>query len=366
MKKILSVFLMLCLVLTLAACSKNDSSLSETDSGNSETDSGTSAEVFVKPEHYTSVLLVTINPQFRLYLDESGKVLAMEAVNKDAESIMDNISFENENYETVIENIVTTANEKGFVKADATINFEIVESQETNNAQADILANAEKTANETAVELKIEVTVNTVEIKPDDTPSPSETESDDTPISSEPVHTHSFSPATCTEPAQCECGAIEGAALGHDYKDGVCSRCNAADPDFKFTSISKKQGKWILKYLNQKDLYSVFLKICNPAEYSAGVGIGVLLSSLPQEMQNDAKPMCEEFNDTLYYIGMGTGDSLNSVTEKDNTVTLTDSSGNQLILTRTGDNTLRCDSAPDIFAGIEGIPVGAEFTFVAE
>lgn len=43
---------------------------------------------------------------------------------------------------------------------------------------------------------------------------------------------HNWSDATCTEPAKCECGETQGEALGHDYKDGACTRCEAADPDY--------------------------------------------------------------------------------------------------------------------------------------
>ena len=72
------------------------------------------------------------------------------------------------------------------------------------------------------------------------------------------LHTCSFSDATCTEPAKCECGktqgealghtwdnatceapktcsvckVTEGEALGHNYVEGVCSACNAPDPDY--------------------------------------------------------------------------------------------------------------------------------------
>ena len=122
MKRVISVVMGIFLVLALVSCGKNgDPSLE----GNTTGSDGS----FVKPEQYASVLLVTINPQFRLYLDENGKVLAVEAVNEDAEAIKDAISFENETYETVIKNIVTEANNKGFVKEDATISLEIVESK---------------------------------------------------------------------------------------------------------------------------------------------------------------------------------------------------------------------------------------------
>lgn len=382
MKRVLSIALALCLVLALVACGKSDTPPTETTSGDS-------AEGFVKPDQYASVLLVTINPQFRLYLDEEGKVLAVEAVNKDAEAIKSSISFENETFETVIEAIVTEANKSGFVKADATIAFEIVESKETDEAKADILAKAEKKTTDIATELEINIKVNISEIVPANDPTTSETEettdsnTDETkpsntpsttetkpnnPTPTNPVHTHSFSAATCTEPKKCSCGAVEGAALGHDYKDGVCTRCNAKDPNYKpLTSVLEKQGSWKFNYLYGKELHAVSISICYPGKEFAGVGIGDPLSTLPEEMQNDPdiKQFCEEFNGEYYYVGRGDGDDI-TPKEEGSTVTLTDSSGNKLVLSRTGENTLKCTAAPESFAYMQGITVGAVFTFAAE
>ena len=45
-------------------------------------------------------------------------------------------------------------------------------------------------------------------------------------------HSHYWNDATCTEPAKCECGATLGNPLGHKYYNGVCTRCQAADPDY--------------------------------------------------------------------------------------------------------------------------------------
>ena len=39
----------------------------------------------------------------------------------------------------------------------------------------------------------------------------------------EPVHTHSFSAATCTKPKTCSCGATEGNAAGHNWKAATCT-----------------------------------------------------------------------------------------------------------------------------------------------
>ena len=47
------------------------------------------------------------------------------------------------------------------------------------------------------------------------------------------THTHDYSSATCTAPAKCSCGATNGSALGHSYNNGVCTRCNEKDPNYK-------------------------------------------------------------------------------------------------------------------------------------
>lgn len=69
------------------------------------------------------------------------------------------------------------------------------------------------------------------------TPPTSKPSSSSNIVSSEPVHTHSFSPATCTAPRTCSCGATEGTAKGHNWKDATytaaktCTTCGATEGD---------------------------------------------------------------------------------------------------------------------------------------
>ena len=50
-----------------------------------------------------------------------------------------------------------------------------------------------------------------------------------------PQHTHSFLPATCTEPKTCSCGATEGTHTGHTWEEATCfapktcTVCNVTD-----------------------------------------------------------------------------------------------------------------------------------------
>ena len=107
MKKIIAIILVVTFVFTLSACN-NKNTVSDTDTS---APISTSSESFIKPENYASVLLVSINPQFKLYLDENNKVLAVEPVNDDAKSFSDSIDFENKTVEAVVGNIVEKANE---------------------------------------------------------------------------------------------------------------------------------------------------------------------------------------------------------------------------------------------------------------
>lgn len=57
-----------------------------------------------------------------------------------------------------------------------------------------------------------------------DEPVSSKTQSISSTVeSSELIHTHTYSKATCTEPAKCFCGATEGRALGHSFTAATCT-----------------------------------------------------------------------------------------------------------------------------------------------
>lgn len=86
-----------------------------------------------------------------------------------------------------------------------------------------------------------------------------------------PSHVCSYSPATCTSPAKCSCGATvgnelghyynkatcteaakcsrcgtsNGSALGHDYNDGKCKKCGQKDPNYTEMIYSVGQT-WIV------------------------------------------------------------------------------------------------------------------------
>ncbi len=377
MKKIIALLMAITLIFTLCACSKSDTSLDTSSSIPADT------QAFVKPKDYASVLLITINPQFNLYLDKEGVVLAVEALNEDAKTFEKDIAFENKKFDAVVETLITKANENGFIKENATIDFKITEKKDESVDATLILNNVTKTAKETSTKLEIQTTVTTedktaeneaVESQPDES-QPTESE----PVQSEPseqteAHTHKYSDATCTEAKKCSCGATDGAALGHDYKNGACSRCNAKDPSYvTYTPLSQKGGVWSVEFLNGETYCSAELKLTEPPYI--GVSTGDPLSSMEQEVQDDIRNNKDnpDYMDSYivykgkeYWSARGSGATLKPISESDNIVTLTakEEEQAQIVFTRTGEDTLTVKSVSQTFKDmIEDIPIGTIFTF---
>ena len=355
MKRILSLCSALILVFAFAACSNGNTASSS--SKNADPSSSADSSVFVKPENYASVVLVTINPQVRLYLDEEGTVLAVEAVNEDADAIKEVINFEDQKYDAVIQDIVNVANDKGYIKEGVTVNIEVSEVKTDKVSATEILSGSSQAVDNAATQLDINITVVTED-------------KSSAPVSSEQAqHTHTYANATCTAPKTCSCGATEGKALGHSYSKGVCTRCNEADPNYKATPVSQKSGKWTFRYVVDGTLYNASLTLYGSSEdLELGLGFGDSFSTLPEDFQEDIRKEGGSgyivFEDKEYYVGRGTGDGLKSVAENGNTVTVTDLEGNTLQLTRTGEDTMTVKACAD-FSELGKVPVGTVLTFKA-
>ncbi len=382
MKKFFAIVLVLALVFTLCACGKAD-----TSSDSSDTQS-TWAPAFEKPKNYAAVLLVTINPKFNLYLDEAGVVLAVEPVNRDAETFRKEIDFKGQKVETVVGNLVEKANEKGFVKSDAVVHLQIVEKKMDSLPVEDVLQKTVTAVQTLADELSLDISVESADetdradasdsVVSDDVSSSETTqkEEESKPQTSNPnptsTHKHNYAAATCTEPKKCSCGQSEGAALGHAFKKGTCSRCGAKDPNYveSYTALAQKNGKWKTMFLQGDKLYVVSLTLCGTnSDYGVSLAIGDSFSKLPPDFQEDVRGMTDGsyvvFNGNEYYCGRGDGDGLASVQQNGNAVIVTDLSGATLNLNRTAENTLTVQSSAPIFSVLDKVPTGTVFTFSA-
>ena len=372
MKKLLAVILALLLVLGLTACGKGE-------------DVSAGGE-FEKPENYASVILVTINPQFRLYLDADGAVLAVEPANDDAKSIAESITVQTGSIDKVIDGIVTAANDGGFVKnKEATVSLSVVEVKDTEVDTEQVLQKAETAVTDSFKKIEVEAEVKvTVEEKdetdapvssqpesstPEDTSSKDESSSEgsssDTVSSEE--HKHSFKAATCTAPKTCSCGETEGKALGHKYTKGVCSRCGAKNPDYR-TPLSDKGGKWegiyIVENEGTKMYYEATIYIEENYIGYGGGGLAIDIMGSEQDVQ-EAIDNGEAFLfEGEYWVGgFGGGHAtIESITENGKTVTIKTDEGS-VTFTRTGEKTLKVTACDADLVSSEGIKVGTVFNF---
>ncbi len=349
MKKFLSLVLAIALVLMFAGC-KN---AKDTSSGASSTLDADKKEDFVKPEKYATVVLVTINPQLKFYLDEYNDVLAIEPVNEDAKEIIKEIKFEKKNFNDFVEDVVTISNQKGFIKESGTVNFEVVEKLDQELNTVELLKAADSTVKEFTVKNEIEITVQT----------------------SDTTHEHVYAEATCVKAASCDCGATKDEALGHSFNSGKCSRCGEKDPDFvpSYSSVKTKAGVWRFKYVTDATYANATLVLCGDEIYcAAGFGDDIdAMTDIPPEdreiMKNDTSGTVV-YNGRYYWVARGTGACpIASVEESEGTITVTDPDGNKLILIRTSETTMKIASSPTAFSQLDVVPLtGTILTFSAE
>lgn len=385
MKKLLALLMAVSLVLSLAACQSKKQAEDQPQSDVSSTET----VAFTIPENYASVLLVTINPEFKLYLDEQGAVLAVVPINDDAKSITSDIESLTGDLETVIHSIVEAADKGGFVKENATVDFQItVIKDETVNVDG-ILNTAKESANRVFADSQKTVEI-TASVAQDALKTAEESQAESSSAaanstvgqtsahqSSRPQaqqqHQHSYSSATCTEPGKCSCGATTGSALGHNYSNGICTVCGVKDPNFvSYTSVKSKVGGWHTKFLKDNTLFCVEVVLNNSLGMKVEHSQGDLVDNLPADMRdyiiNEAQDYCASFEGKLYYMAMGDGSDVVSVEEDGTTVTATGINGDKLVLTRTGENTLSVASADASIGYLEsigGIPRGTQLTFKA-
>lgn len=151
-------------------------------------------------------------------------------------------------------------------------------------------------------------------------------------------------------------------ACTHTYKDGVCTRCGAKDPQYvSLATLMAKQGGFQTKLIHEKQLYSISLILwTRPHAY---VGVAAPLSSLSEEMQKDEniRQQCINYNGVLYYNGAGSNSNL-TVRANGESVTVTDEDGASLTLAPDGGN-LKCTAVSGAFGGCGGIKVGTVLTF---
>ena len=139
MKRILSLVLAMFLIFTLVACGKkenkpeskvNSSSEEKIKTESNDTVTSNSSETtsneFVEPKDYAVILQLSINPQFKIYLDKNFNVLGVKALNDDAVEVLKNCNnIVDFTFEKVIDMIISAGKDKGYVKRNSPVNIEV-------------------------------------------------------------------------------------------------------------------------------------------------------------------------------------------------------------------------------------------------
>lgn len=352
MKKVWACLLAAVLLLTLLAACSNDVTKSDAAPQVTTTTTATQA-AFEKPEGYVSVVLVTINPQFKLYLDADGDVLAVEAVNADAKQVAEKMTVKTGAIATVVDSLITVANNDGFVKQNVTVNIEVAEIRSETVNTATVLETLKNTVESEMQELDVQADIKTSVAE------------NALVATTAPEIVTTEAPTTKTEKTTVKTTAVKTTAktttVKTTVKTTVATTTKATTTAPNYTAVTLKNGYWEAKYLEKGTLQIVSLTLVE--ELSAGLGLGDPLSSLPEEVREDMKPDCNVFQGEYYYVGRGDGDGLESVAENAIAVTVKDLNGNTLTLTRISETELQVVAAVPAFAVFESVPKGLVFTY---
>lgn len=122
-----------------------------------------------------------------------------------------------------------------------------------------------------------------------------------TPAPTKPVCQHSYSKATCLEPAKCiKCGKTTGGIGSHVYEDGVCRYCNEEDPDWEPPLLTGAEYERINSLM--EGMYQFRLSSGNLVEYNFKDGEFVCYTQLGgQILQNSGTYVLTEKTLVLYY-----------------------------------------------------------------
>ena len=125
--KFLHLILALAMALLLCACGQtaNQPSPQITDLINNVRDG---AAKLNSTENCQVVLQVSINPQLELYLDETGTVLKVAAINNDAQQLLNALQLEGISLGDAMGSILGAAKEQGFFDQDSTIQIDVLAS----------------------------------------------------------------------------------------------------------------------------------------------------------------------------------------------------------------------------------------------
>ena len=212
----------LALVLGLGACGQSgeavNPSATESTSGGEETaptvtdsvqaaseqetesrQEATEPEEVQIPEEYALAVIVTINPQVKLYLDADNVIVGVEYLNEDAKTAFSDIDFSDVTVEEGMEKIIHAAVEKEFLTDGKDVSIEVSEIRDESCDGEAVCAEAETAAVKAAEENHVTAVV-TAKVSAE--PTGKQTEGASGEITSEESPSVSEQPSVAEVPAE--------------------------------------------------------------------------------------------------------------------------------------------------------------------
>lgn len=132
----------MCLLVAFMLCSCGKSNELQDNMTGQETTVETKGEQV--PETYAVAVVVTINPQVKLYLDANSVIVGVEYLNEDAKTAFSDVDLTNVTMEDGIEKIISAAVEKNYLSDGKDVNIDVAEIK---NEASDAVAICEKAEN---------------------------------------------------------------------------------------------------------------------------------------------------------------------------------------------------------------------------
>lgn len=159
MKRILIVLMILMLGLSaLSGCKKQVEETEKEKIG------------FEAPEGYAVALSMKVNPEFRLYLDQEGAVLAIEPLNEDAEWVVDATFTPTGELGEVLEALTAAIKDGGYIEDRAAITLAVYEQKDEKADAKGMLKDAQKAIRQgfEALDLSVKVILEGEEEQPEE------------------------------------------------------------------------------------------------------------------------------------------------------------------------------------------------------
>ena len=181
-------FLAICflLVLALGACGKEKATVEENSETVAEkeepaTETGETQKVTVEdqiPTDYAAAIIVTINPQVKMYVDVNNTIVGIEYLNEDAKTAYAGIDFLGKTVEEGMEQLVDAAVEKEFLTDGKEVSVDVAEVRDESYDCTKVCAKAEAAVTEAAKNCRIEAAISTTVSAPEATEQAEQTSSE--------------------------------------------------------------------------------------------------------------------------------------------------------------------------------------------